>query len=168
MHSQNVSSTRKKAGTCALEPHTLSPKALGRHPVFRHGKVRQPDVFPGALGHRALSWSHTQSWPEPAAGSISKQATRIPGFVPTACPAPCSQAAPWNTCCTAFPRHEGCLWLLSRSSLLPENRSFPAAAVPSTGQAQRHRGRLWLSHDDVLSLWSKYQDEFVAVPLWND
>ena len=94
--------------------------------------MRQPSLFPGALGHRALSWSHTQSWPEPAAGSISKQATRIPGFAPTACPAPCSQAAPWNTCCTAFPRHEGCLWLLSRSYLLPENRNFPEAAVPST------------------------------------
>ena len=47
--------------------------------------------------------------------------------------------------CMAFPRHESCLWLLSRSCLLPENRIFPAAAVPSTGQAQRYRGRLWLS-----------------------
>ena len=63
----------KKAGTCASEPHTLSPKALGRHPSFRLGKVRQPDVFPGALGPGLLTWFHTQSWPERVARSISKQ-----------------------------------------------------------------------------------------------
>ena len=28
-----------EAGTCALEPHTLSPKALGRHPSFRLGNT---------------------------------------------------------------------------------------------------------------------------------
>ena len=33
----------------------LSPKALGRHPSFRLGKVRQPDIFPGALGHWAFN-----------------------------------------------------------------------------------------------------------------
>ena len=73
MHSQNVSSTRKKAGTCALEPHTLSPKALGRHPVFRHGKVRQPTSSVGPWGTGLLTWFHMQSWPERVARSISKQ-----------------------------------------------------------------------------------------------
>ena len=29
---RNLGYTGKKAGTCALEPHTLSPEALGRHP----------------------------------------------------------------------------------------------------------------------------------------
>ena len=63
----------KKAGTRASEPHTLSPKALGRHPVFRLGRVKKPDLFPGALGHGLLTWFHTQSWPEHTARSISKQ-----------------------------------------------------------------------------------------------
>ena len=49
---RNQGYTGKKAGTSALEPHTLSPEALGRHPVVRLGRVRQPDFFPGALGPR--------------------------------------------------------------------------------------------------------------------
>ena len=70
---RNQGYTGKKAGTSALEPHTLSPEALGRHPVVRLGRVRQPDFSPGALGHRAFKWFHMHSWPERAARPISKR-----------------------------------------------------------------------------------------------
>ena len=70
---RNRGYTGKKASTCALEPHTLSPEALGRHPVLRRGRVRQPDFFPGALGHRVFNWFHVHSWPEHAARPISKR-----------------------------------------------------------------------------------------------
>ena len=55
MHSQNPGQTHKEAETCALELHTPLPKALGRHPIFRLRKVRQPNLFPRALGHRAFN-----------------------------------------------------------------------------------------------------------------
>ena len=141
-HSENRSETRKKAGT---EPHTLSPKALGRHPVFRLGKVRQLDVFPGALGHRAFNLvSQAElAW---LRGQVHQQADQCRFLVlfPPHALHRATKHPQWKMCCTAFTRHESCLWLLSQSCLLPENRNFPAAAVPSTGQAQRYRGRLWL------------------------
>ena len=72
--------TGKKAGKCALEPHTLSPEALGRHPVGRLGRVRQPAFSPGALGPRAFNWFHKPSWPERAARPISKRTSSEPWF----------------------------------------------------------------------------------------
>ena len=146
MHSQNLSSTRKKAGTCAVEPHTLSPKALGHHPSFRLGKVRQPDVFPGALGHWAFNLVlHAELvW---ACGQVHQQADQCRFLVlfPPHTLHPAARHLQWKMCCTAFTRHESCRCLLSRSCLLPENGNFPAAVVPNIGQAQRYRGRLWLS-----------------------
>lgn len=95
--------TGKKAGTCALEPHTLSPEALGRHPVLRRGRVRQPDFFPGALGPRAFNWFHAHSWPERVRqGPSASGPVQILGFVATACPAPCSQATPVEHVLPAF------------------------------------------------------------------
>ena len=49
---RNLGNTGKKAGTCALEPHTLSAEVLGRHPVLRLRKVRRTDFSPGAPGPR--------------------------------------------------------------------------------------------------------------------
>ena len=149
----------KKAGTCASEPHTLSPKALGRHPVFRLGRVKKPDLFPGALGHRAfhlvshaeLAWAHSQAHQQ------ADQFRFLVWFPPHALH-PAARHPQWEMCCPVSTRRESCLRLLSRSGLLPENSNFlqllcPAQARPSVTEA----GSGWV-HDDVLSRWSKYQD----------
>ena len=137
--------TQESWNMCFRATHSVT-KALGRHPSFRLRKLRQPDVFPAALGpwafnlvsHAELDWAHGQAHQQ------ADQCRFLVLFPPHALH-PAARHPQWRMCCTAFPCHESCLWLLSRSCLLPENRNFPAAAVPSTGQAQRYRGRLWLS-----------------------
>ena len=93
----------KKAGTRASEPHTLSPKALGRHPVFRLGRVKKPDLFPGALGHGLLTWFHTQSWPERTARPISKQTSLDSWFGSRRTPCTLQPGIPSGKCAARFP-----------------------------------------------------------------
>ena len=150
----------KKAGTRASELHTLSPKALGRHPVFRLGRVKKPDLFPGALGHRAFNLvSHAElAWAHGQAHQQADQFRFLVWFPPHALH-PAARHPQWEMCCPVSTRRESCLRLLSRSGLLPGNSNFPAAAVvPAQARPNvTEAGSGWV-HDDVLSWWSKYQD----------
>ena len=95
---RNLGYTGKKAGTCALEPHTLSPEALGRHPVGRLGRVRQPDFSPAALERRAFNWFHTPSWPERAARPSSKRTSSESWFCCHRMPRTLQPRVPDGTC----------------------------------------------------------------------
>lgn len=138
---RNRGYTRKKAGTCALEPYTLSPEALGRHPVVRLRRERQPDFFPGARGHRAFNWFHTHSRPQRAARPISKQTSSDSWFSCHRTPCTLQPQDPDGTCAARFSLamrvaygyfHEAVCSLMTESSLPP---LCPAQARPSVPEA---------------------------------
>ena len=133
--------TGKKAGTCALEPHTLSPEALGRHPVGRLGRVRQPAFSPGALGPRAFNWFHTPSRPERAARPISKRTSSDSWFCCHRMPRTQQPRIPDGTCAARLPLavraasgylHEAVCSLTTETSL---PMLCPAQARPSVPEA---------------------------------
>ena len=100
----------------------------------------------GPWGPGLLTWFHMQSWPERVARSISKQTsvdswfcshrmpcTLQPGIPNGKCAARLSHAM--RAACGYF--HEAVCSLRTETSL--------QLLCPAQGQAQRYRGRLWLS-----------------------
>ena len=85
---------------CFRATHSVT-KALGRHPSFRLRKLRQPDVFPGALGPWGpglLTWFHTQSWTERMARSINKQTSVDSWFCSHRMPCTLKPGIPYGKC----------------------------------------------------------------------